>query len=79
MATNSAAINTAVVNFIHYMEGASNNAYAAVFAGYNSGLSFGYMQNDVGSNTAAQAIFSQVLIASGITGTEYSKIMTAAK
>lgn len=71
-----------IVNFLHSMEVGTTNPYSASFAGGNSGLSFGNLQNDVANNPAAKAAFQNILTSTasttGLTSDQISSIMSVA-
>ena len=61
MAELTEAQKSSISDAVLRSEGAQEVKYEASFAGGNSGLSFGGMQNDVGHNNDAKNTFNDIL------------------
>jgi len=67
-------LDTAVVNMVRSMEGATGDPYSASFAtAANSGLSYGLLQNDVAANPSARTTFQTILFDAGLSGPEVQR------
>jgi len=87
MPVSQSSLNSYITAVLRSMEGAVNNPYAPGFATLaKSGLSFGYMQNDVGSQPvlsatgySAYTLLQKALTDYGVSPPEKSSILTKAQ